>query len=48
LLQRERRVVYVGNIPSHFTRRDLCRKMESLGEIVDCSVHRRKDRSVTL
>jgi RNA recognition motif-containing protein len=40
--QEERRIVYVGRIPSSYTRRDLRRKFESFGEITDVSVHFRE------
>ena len=42
VVQEERRIVYVGRIPSDYTRWDLRRKFETFGEITDVSVHFRE------
>lgn len=39
----ERRIVYVGKIPSDFTRRDMRRRFDRFGDIEDVSVHFRND-----
>jgi len=48
MLQEERRVVYVGKIPYDFTWHDLRRKLDCFGEIIDCTVHTKDHRFVTL
>ena len=42
--QEERRVVYIGGIPKHFTTENLCQLMKCFGDITNCSVHIRQNR----
>lgn len=37
----ERRIVYVGGLPSDYTKYDLRRKMQCFGEILETSIHKR-------
>lgn len=40
----ERRIIYIGGIPLNFTKEDLVEKFSSFGEILNSSVHHRKER----